>query len=333
MKNHNNDSKAGTDVEIKEPIVVVGIGGAGSRLAVTSSKLLGCKCVLISNNKKDLHHNCLSIFIDSNSWVNPSSYKIRSFAQSSAFTIKSALNDFKTVIVIANLAGRAGTAIAPLVCKEAKLSTQNTTIISFAIMPFRFEKDRIFQAGVSLNRLRDISDATIIIDNDALLDNNPELSCEDCYKITNAAFCEVISGVCNGYVYRNMNLLCTGNIGSTGAESSIKDSLAMLYQNADPVSIKRAIVHVMGGEKVPIGILDSIASNLQAILNNERIAEVSMCMSSSDNVRVHLMASVGGKTRFDKYDPIAEIIPKQNVLDWDEMDSSPDIELQIPNLE
>ena len=45
------------------------------------------------------------------------------------------------------------------------------------------------------------------------------------------------------------------------------------------------------------------------------------------------MAEVQETTRFDRYDPLSEIIPKQNILDWEEMDSSPDIEMIIPNLE
>jgi len=45
------------------------------------------------------------------------------------------------------------------------------------------------------------------------------------------------------------------------------------------------------------------------------------------------MASIQEDTRFDRYDPLGEIIPKDNVLDWDELESSPDIELMISNLE
>jgi len=319
-------------LEIKQPIVIVGIGGAGSKLAVDSSKLLGCKCVLISNDIEDLDNNYLTVFINSNSWINPSSYKLRSFAQSSAETIKSAVEGFQTIIVIANLAGRAGTAMAPVVVQEGKLSSANT-LISVAIMPFKYEKDRIFHAGISLKRLRGLSDATIVIDNDALLDNNPELSTEECYEITNRALCEIIASLSKRYIYPNMNLLCTSRIDTNSAELSIKDSIGMLYENADPTSIKKALLHVMGSERVPIGKLNSIVNNLQGIFKDHELTEVSMSSATSDNVRVHLMASIGDKSRFDKYDPIAEIIPKENVLDWEDMDSSPDIEIMIPNLE
>jgi cell division protein FtsZ len=44
-----------------------------------------------------------------------------------------------------------------------------------------------------------------------------------------------------------------------------------------------------------------------------------------------LLAAVCEKTRFDNYDPLGEVIPKENILDWDEMDSSPDIQITIPN--
>jgi cell division protein FtsZ len=319
-------------LEIKQPIVIVGIGGAGSKLAIISSKLLGCKCVLISNDVEDLDNNCITVFINSNSWINPSSYKLRSFAQSAAETIKSAVEGFQTIIVIANLAGRAGTAMAPVVCREGRLSSANT-LISAAIMPFKYEKDRIFQAGISLKRLRGLSDATIVIDNDALLNNNPELSTEECYEITNRALCEIIASFSKHHICPNLNLLCTSRIDTGSAESSIKDSIGMLYQNGDPTTIKRAMLHVMGSGKIPIGSLNSIVDNLQGIFKDHDLTEVSMSSASSDNVRVHLMAAVGDKTRFDKYDPIAEIIPKENVLDWEDMDSSPDIEIMIPNLE
>ena len=240
-------------------MIIVGFGGAGSKLAVESSKLLGCKCALISNDRKDLDKNYNPILINSDSRVNPSSYKIRSLAQSSAKAIRSAVNDFQTIIVIANLAGKAGAAIAPIVCREAKLASVDT-IISLAIMPFKFEKSLIFQAGISLKRLRDLSSATLVIDSNAILEHNPDLSSEECIGITDGVVNEFLSSISKGYI-----------------------------------------------EAAPL--------------------------SDLDNLDVYLMPSTVGETRFDRYDPISAIIPKENVLDWDEMDSYPDIDINIPNLE
>jgi hypothetical protein len=56
-------------------------------------------------------------------------------------------------------------------------------------------------------------------------------------------------------------------------------------------------------------------------------------MPNSQALRVHLLAAVHETTRFNNYDPLAEVIPRENTLDWEEMESSPDIEITIPNLE
>lgn len=319
-------------LQIRQPVLMVGIGGAGSKIAIIASKILACKCVLISNDKNDLDGNCQSLLIDSNSWVNPSSYKIRSFAQSSNKEIKATIDGFKTIIVITNLAGRSGTAMSPVVSSIAK-HTGATSIILFAIMPFGFEKDRIFHAGVSLKRLRDIADATIVIDNDSLLQNNPDLTPKECYRITNSAICEVISLISEGHIHSSLNLLFADKKENGSVESSVKDSLEMLCDNVAPNSVKRALLYVMGGENVPIAKLNFIANTVQEIFKEEKTPEVILAMSNSERIKVHLMAEVQETTRFDRYDPLSEIIPKQNILDWEEMDSSPDIEMIIPNLE
>jgi cell division protein FtsZ len=319
-------------VSFKQPILAVGIGGIGSKLAINSSTLLDCKCVLISNDKKDLDENHHCIFVRSDSCLNPSSYRLRSLTESSASAIKMALEGFRTVLVFANLAGRAGTAMAPVVCREAKLSCSSTTV-SIAIMPFRFEKDRIFQAGVSLNRLQTLSDSIIVVDNDSLMDNNPELSTGQCYEIVNHAIYDVISSTLKQYVQPDTSLLCTSDDSKSDAESSVKNSLAMLAENIDLASVKKAVLHVVGGQKVKLGVLDSLANNLYSVFDNDNFDGVSMCISNSDETKTHLVASIRGATKFDKYDPLAQIIPTENVLDWEEMDSSPDIEMTIPNLE
>jgi cell division protein FtsZ len=109
----------------------------------------------------------------------------------------------------------------------------------------------------------------------------------------------------------------------------------MLYQDVpDPASIKRAMVYVMGGDRVPVGELGRIAGYVQGMFKEEGSTEVAMSsVMASDGVRVHLVASAPQKTRFDRYDPLGDVIPKENVLDWDDLDSAPDIELAIPNIE
>jgi cell division protein FtsZ len=281
---------------IEKPILVMGIGGAGSRIASEACKAVNSDCVLISNDTKDLVGSSSSILVNSKSWVNPSSYKLRFYAQDSAIRIRQVLRGFNTVVVVANLAGRGGSAIAPVVCRLAKEESK-------------------------------------VIDNEAFLDNNPELSAEECYQITNRALSETIGLICSGtYTYSDLSLLCTSNnIG--GAEFSAKDSVAMLYQNAHAGSVRSAMLYVMGGKNVPLGLLNSLFNTLQEIFKDDGNAGVAIAESNSGKTTVHLLASFDETTRFDAYDPLSRIIPNRNVLDWDDMDSSPDIEMAITNLE
>ena len=319
------------DLMIKNPVLLVGIGGAGTRIAIAASAALECKCLLISNDRKDLIHNekCIAVYVNSGEWVNPSSLKLRSFVQAHHKEMMVAMDGYSTVIVVSNLAGRAGTAMAPLVCKMAK---ESSTVISLAIMPFKFEKDRIFNSGTALRRVRETCDSTIVLDNDAFLDNNPELSQQECFHITNKAIVEVIASISTRTVRPAMNILCTSRARSS-SESSLRDSVAMLYDAVpDTNSVKRAIVYVMGGDMVSVGDLNKLVGIVQGIFQEDGATEVEMSsINTTDGVRVHLVASAPQKTRFDRYDPLGDIIPE--VLDWDEPDSAPDIKMAIPTIE
>jgi cell division protein FtsZ len=319
------------DLLIKNPVLLVGIGGAGSKIASAASAALGCKCLLISNDKKDLVHNerCTAVYVDSGEWVNPSSLKLRSFVEAHRNEMMAAIDGYSTIIVVSNLAGRSGTAMAPLVCRMAK---ESGTVISIAIMPFKFEKDRIFNSGTALRRVREASDSTIVMDNDAFLDNNPELSLEECFSITNNAMVEVVASISTGAVRPAMNILCTSRP-SSSSESSLRDSVAMLYDSVpEAETVKRAMVYVMGGDRVPVGDLNKLVGYVQGIFQEEGATEVAMStMAATDGVRVHLVASAPQKTRFDRYDPLGDVIP--DALDWDEPDSAPDIKLAIPAIE
>ena len=320
-------------VKVKNPLLLIGVGGVGSKLAAASSSNLGCDCLLISNDKRDLvNYNCDSVFIDSQPWVNPSSHKIRSLGYRSEAKIRSKLGGHSTILLVANLAGRCGTGIGPMISRISK-EDPSKMLISFAIMPFRFEKERIFQAGVSLKRLRESSDATIVIDNDALLNNNPDLSLTKCYEVTNEAICGVISSISSTSIQDSVSLLCTGRPDRKSTESHVKDCLSMLYENSDPTAIKTATIYLMGGNELSVGTVNSIANVLQEIFKQQDVVDVSLAMPNSQSLSVHLLAAVRETTRFANYDPLAKLIPRENTLDWEEMESSPEIEITIPNLE
>ncbi len=313
--------------QMKEPILVIGLGGIGSKLAIQAKDSINSDCLIISNDSKDFSSDNSSIHVSTDSVVNPSVQLIRGSTYKVADEIKSKIAAYSTVVLMSNLAGKAGSAIAPVVSQICKESDKG--LISFAIMPFKYEKDRIFNSGVSLKRVRENSECTIVLDNDSLLESNPDLSPKACYDIANSAIMHVIESLGSSEISSETNILTTSKEGQN-IEDSLRDSLKMLYENAPPNAIKRSMLYVVGGSNIPVGVLNSI-TNLTSGILNESNSQVDMTSTSNES-KIVMLSSIQGMTKFDNYDPLG-IIPQEDTLDWSTPDCSIDCKLDLYQLE
>ena len=314
-------------LQIKEPILVIGLGGIGSKLAIQAKDSINSDCLIISNDAKDFSSENSSIHVSTDSVVNPSIQLIRGSTYKVADEIKSKIAAYSTVVLMSNLAGKAGSAMAPAVSQICKESDKG--LISFAIMPFKYEKDRIFNSGVSLKRVRENSECTIVLDNDSLLESNPDLSPKACYDIANSAIMHVIESLGSSEISSETNILTTSKEGQN-IEDSLRDSLKMLYGNAPPNAIKRSMLYVVGGSNIPVGVLNSI-TNLTSGILNESNSQIDMT-STSDESKIVMLSSIQGMTKFDNYDPLG-IIPQEDTLDWSTPECSIDCKLDLYQLE
>ena len=310
--------------QLTEPILVIGLGGVGTRLAEKTKKSLNSDCLMISHDQNDITTEN-SIKISTKSVVNPSTHLIRGSTLETSDEIKKNITNYSTIILMSNLAGKAGTGIGPIVSKICKQEQKN--LLSFAVMPFKFEKERIFQSGIALKRIRQDSQCTIVVDNDALLDSNPDLTQKQCYDISNNAIESMVHSLKSSEISDNTNILSTSKT-ADDIEVSLKDSLRMLYEDAPPNSIKRSMLYVYGDGNIPVGILNTI-SNITGGTFDEDSTHVEM---SSEESKVVMLSSIQGETKFDKYDPLG-IISSEKTIDWDEPECSIDCELDLKQLE
>ena len=312
--------------QVKEPVLVIGLGGVGSKLANEAKNTLNSDCLMISNDSKDFSSENESIQVTTDSIINPSVQLIRGSTYKVSEEIKSKISQYSTIVLMSNLAGKAGSAIAPVVseiCKEAGIG-----LISFAVMPFKYEKERIFNSGVALKRVRENSQCTIVLDNDSLLQSNPDLSVKARYNIANSAISHIVKSLETTEISSETNILTTSKDGQS-MEESLRDSLKMLYQNTSPNTVKSSMVYVAGGENIPVGVINSI-KNLSNGITNESNSQINM--SSSDESKVVMLSSVQTMTKFDNYDPLG-MIPQEQTLDWDTPDCSIDCKLDLYQLE
>jgi len=310
--------------QLIEPVLIIGLGGVGAKLAEKAKAPLNSDCLFISYDQNDLTKEN-SIKISTKSVINPSTQLIRGSALESSNEIKENISKYSTIILMSNLAGKSGAGIAPVVSKICKEEQKN--LLSFAIMPFKFEKERIFQSGVSLKRLREDSNCTIVLDNDALLDSNPDLTQKQCLEIANNAIQGMVHSLKSSEISEETNILSTSK-SADDIETSLKDSLRMLYDDAPPNSIKRSMLYVFGGKDVPIGTLDSI-TNIAGGMFDHSTTHIEQ---TSDESKVVVLSAVSGQTKFDSYDPLG-IISEEKTVDWDELECSIDCKIDIPQLE
>ncbi len=312
--------------EVKEPVLVVGLGGVGSKLANDAKNTLNSDCLLISNDSKDFSSENESIHITTDSIINPSIQLIRGSTYKQFEDIKSKISQYSTIVLMSNLAGKAGSAIAPVVAEICKKS--NKGLISFAVMPFKYEKERIFNSGIALKRVRENSQCTIVLDNDSLLESNPDLTPKSCYDIANSAIMHVVKSLKSSEISSEINILTSSKNGQN-IEESLRDSLKMLYGNVAPNSIKSSMLYVVGGQNIPVGVINSI-KNITSEITNESNSQIDM--SSSDESKIIMLSSVQKMTKFDNYDPLG-MIPQEQTLDWDTPDCSIDCKLDLYQLE
>jgi cell division protein FtsZ len=310
-------------IELRKPVLLIGIGKIGKDIV---SKLHNVEfdALLISNHREELENN--SLHIDCKSWINPSSYKIRSFLETYKEEIGSKLSGYQTIVLITSLSEKSGIAIAPVISHIAK-SMSDKTVISLVTMPFGHEKDRLFQAGVSLKRISLNCDINFVVDNDAYVEINPGLTIEDCSKISNEILFNTIKLIPEISLNFGTNLV-SGTLNENNIETGMKDLIAQLYTSLGTSTITKSILYVNGARSEPIGRLNEMLSNFQNTMEGDT-NDVSFVVTDSSRNNMHLIASIKGRTKFDSYDPL-NMIPDDKVLDWDIPESHPSIDLPLP---
>ena len=197
------------------------------------------------------------------------------------------------------MAGKGGVAISPVIsniCKELE-----TGLFSIAVMPFKYEKERIFNSGIALKRIRNDSQCTVVLDNDSLLESNPNLNTKTCYSIGNSAIMHIVKSMKTSEI-SDTNILTTSK-NTQDIEESLRDSLKMLYDTAPPNAVKSSIIYVAGGENIPVGVINSI-TNISNGITSQSHAKIDM---TSDESKIVMLSSIQGMTKFDKYDPLGDI--------------------------
>ncbi len=315
-------------MDIIKPVLIIGVGGAGSEIATNINQQFDSECLLISTHDKDLNKDVSrSVKITTDQIINPSINTIKSSTYRANNKIKDIIIGYKTIIIVANLSGKNGNGIAPTISQICR--NENKNLISLIIMPFKFEKSRLFISSISLKHLKRDSDCMIIFDNNALLDSNPNLTKSECHEISVDTMDKIIQLLKSPELSKNTNLVTTSKY-ANDFELMLKDSLKMLYQNVEPANVNKTILHVLLSNNAKLGEVNRISNIIENIYNCSNIVSTSYSKSLNRS-KVILIASIKNnyKMNFNKYDPL-EAIPYNNEVDCNEMEYN--INCKLPSL-
>lgn len=320
-------------------VTAVGIGSAGIRIVSLLSRrsLLIDGYVYVSCDENDFStvDPKDTILVESPIDQKLSPAMVRGLALGSADSIRKALHGSEVVFVVAGLGGGTGSGLAPMVASLAREC--GSTAVGVVVMPFEFEKKMKFYAGVSLRRLRSVSEGVVVVDNDTLLRSSPEDSTlANLYDIANKAVVKAIGSMLSksaeGSTPLGLNKLlgtviqdgyCLLGVSSSGAADKAEDALAgavlSLGKLAEAKEAGSAVVNLNADESLSAQEVSMAVGRLGSIMDSQGLdVEYAVDYTGSAQLQVSLLASGFKSTKYDDYDPLARILGEK-VLD-DEMD-------------
>jgi cell division protein FtsZ len=234
------------------------------------------------------------------------------------------------VIITAGLGGKVGSAISLLVAEACKKYSKKCMVI--VTMPFRFENNKHFTAGVALKRLRKLAAGMIVVDNDEILDNAPQAPLLETYRTINDKIAVALSRLLGSSEERGISvdmhkLLETMDSGGysllevvtssiNGPEEAVKKALKSICKSANPESATKALLYLIGDEKLSSSDLYASMNLISGVIGKGSL-EIQYGFSSKQTTTTTAILLTSGyqSTRFDDYDPLSKILADSEIDD------------------
>lgn len=234
----------------------------------------------------------------------------REAAKEAVVDLKKAVSAADMVFVIAGMGGGTGTGCAPVVAQLAKEA--GAVVIGVVTMPFEAEKARIDKAEFGLQELREVTDTTIVLDNNRLVDIAGQLPIEQAFAVANELVSTMIKGIVETITlpslinldYADVSaIMKNGGVAVIGigeadtadrVNEAVKQALTHPLLDVDYRGASGALVHVTCGPDLKLEEFDNIGRIVSENLSSDAQVIIGARISKEFQGKVRVITIMTG---------------------------------------
>ncbi|MDP2628872.1 MAG: cell division protein FtsZ, partial [Nanoarchaeota archaeon] len=209
----------------------------------------------------------------------------REAAKEAIAEIKKAVSNSDMVFIVTGLGGGTGTGAAPVVAQLAKET--GAVVIGVVTMPFESEKARIDKAEFGLQELREVTDTTVVLDNNRLVDIAGQLPIEQAFAVANELVSTMIKGIVETITLPSLinldyadvsTIMKNGGVAVIGigendstdrVNEAVRQALTHPLLDVDYQGATGALIHVTCGPDLKLEEFDVIGRTVSENLSSE----------------------------------------------------------------
>jgi cell division protein FtsZ len=268
-------------------IVVIGCGGGGCNSVNRIAKIGAAGAELIAINTDKLHLNLVANNIKKvligktvTRGLGAGGYPEvgEKSAESSRSELQQMLGGSDLVFLTAGMGGGTGTGSAPIVAEIAK--QEGAIVVAIVTYPFKMERARMTKADQGIEKLKQVADTVIIIDNNRLVELVPNLPIEQAFMVADEIIARAVKGITETITmpslinldYADVRAIMTGggvsviSVGESKGNNKVKEAVDSTLRNAlldiDYTGAKGVLIHVTGGPDLTLGEVNEIGMGL-----------------------------------------------------------------------
>ncbi len=276
--------------EFKLKILSVGVGGGGCntikrliKMGVKSTELVAINTdrVHLNTVPKEAKKVLIGVSITRGLGAGGFTEVAERCAEVDSEKIKEALSGANLVFLCAGMGGGTGTGASPIVAKIAK--EEGAIVIGFVTFPFKIERSRIGKAMEGIDKLRQICDTLIVIDNNKLLEFVPNLPMEEAFMVADEIVARAIRGISDTLQIPSLvnldfadlkTIMQKGGIGLIAVGEGkgvnrVNDCVKSVFEHklldVSPENARGSLIHITGGKELTIGEVTKIGEKLTEI--------------------------------------------------------------------